>query len=108
MLKEFLVYFVIHLPGSVPLSAAHPVYALIRISFLSSIFNTIFLEIMHCFEIRTANIDYFVGQDPLYNLQDGNMVNLPPPDSGVGAYLAKSWESSIRQAIVPVQANASK
>ncbi|CAH1099455.1 unnamed protein product [Psylliodes chrysocephalus] len=63
-------------------------------------------EIMHCFEIRTANIDYFVGQDPLYNLQDGNMVNLPPPDSGVGAYLAKSWESSIRQAIVPVQANA--
>ncbi|CAH1165914.1 unnamed protein product [Phyllotreta striolata] len=63
-------------------------------------------EIMHCFEIRTANIDYFVGQDPLFDLRDGNMVNLPPPDSGVGAYLAKSWESSIRQAIVPVQANA--
>ncbi|CAG9834220.1 unnamed protein product [Diabrotica balteata] len=62
-------------------------------------------EYMHCFEIRTANIDYFVGQDPLFNLQDGNLVNLPPPDSGVGAYLAKSWETSIRQAIVPVQAN---
>ncbi|KAG5881753.1 hypothetical protein JTB14_029081 [Gonioctena quinquepunctata] len=63
-------------------------------------------EFMHCFEIRTANIDYFVGQDPLYDLQDGTLVNLPPPDSGVGAYLAKSWESTIRQAIVPVQANA--
>ncbi|CAH1164122.1 unnamed protein product [Phaedon cochleariae] len=62
-------------------------------------------EFMHCFEIRTANIDYFVGQDPLFDLQDGSLVNLPPPDSGVGAYLAKSWESTIRQAIVPVQAN---
>lgn len=63
---------------------------------------------MHCFEVRTANIDYFVGQDPLYDLQDGSSVNLPPPDSGIGAYLAKSWETSIRQAIIPVQANASK
>lgn len=63
---------------------------------------------MHCFEVRTANIDYFVGQDPLYDLQDGSSVNLPPPDSGIGAYLAKSWESSIRQALVPVQANASE
>ncbi|VEN36806.1 unnamed protein product [Callosobruchus maculatus] len=63
-------------------------------------------EVMHCFEIRTANVDYFVGQDPLYELQEGNSVNLPPPDSGIGAYLAKSWETTIRQAIIPVQANA--
>jgi protein kinase D len=62
-------------------------------------------EVMHCFEIRTANVDYFVGQDPLYDLQDGNNVNLPPPDSGIGAYLAKSWETSIRQALMPVTAN---
>lgn len=68
----------------------------------------IFLEYMHCFEVRTANIDYFVGQDPLYDLQDGRSVNLPPPDSGIGAYLAKSWETSIKQALVPVQANASE
>ncbi|KAL1501781.1 hypothetical protein ABEB36_007046 [Hypothenemus hampei] len=60
---------------------------------------------MHCFEIRTTNVDYFVGQDPLYDLQDGNNVNLPPPDSGVGAYLAKSWETTIRQALMPVTAN---
>lgn len=57
---------------------------------------------MHCFEIRTTNIDYYVGQDPLYNLRDGDTVNLPPPDSGIGAYLAKSWETSIRQALMPV------
>ncbi|KAJ8937570.1 hypothetical protein NQ318_023100 [Aromia moschata] len=62
-------------------------------------------EVMHCFEIRTANVDYFVGQDPLHDLQDGSSVNLPPPDSGVGAYLARSWETSIRQALLPVQAN---
>ncbi|KAJ8924394.1 hypothetical protein NQ315_007190 [Exocentrus adspersus] len=62
-------------------------------------------EVMHCFEIRTANVDYFVGQDPLHELQDGSSVNLPPPDSGVGAYLARSWETSIRQAILPVQVN---
>lgn len=62
---------------------------------------------MHCFEIRTANIDYFVGQDPLYDLKEGNTVNLPPPDSGIGAYLAKSWETSIRQAILPVTSNTS-
>lgn len=65
-------------------------------------------DFMHCFEIRTANVDYFVGQDPLYELKEGNTVNLPPPDSGIGAYLAKSWETSIRQAILPLTANTSK
>ncbi|XP_019880244.1 serine/threonine-protein kinase D3 isoform X2 [Aethina tumida] len=63
-------------------------------------------DVMHCFEIRTANVDYFVGQDPLYNLQDINSVNLPPPDSGIGAYLAKSWETTIRQALLPVTSNS--
>lgn len=63
-------------------------------------------DAMHCFEIRTANVDYFVGQDPLYELLDGSSVNLPPPDSGVGAYLAKSWETTIRQAMMPVTANS--
>lgn len=62
----------------------------------------IFADVMHCFEIRTANIDYFVGQDPLHDLQERNSVTLPPPDSGIGAYLARSWETSIRQALMPV------
>lgn len=60
-------------------------------------------SIPHCFELKTANVDYYVGQDPLYNLRENEaMVNLPPPESGVGAYLAKSWETTIRQALLPV------
>lgn len=65
-------------------------------------------DVMHCFEIRTVNVDYFVGQDPLHILQEATSVTLPPPDSGIGAYLARSWETSIRQALMPVTANTSK
>uniref|UniRef100_A0A182M5B1 protein kinase C n=1 Tax=Anopheles culicifacies TaxID=139723 RepID=A0A182M5B1_9DIPT len=62
-------------------------------------------EVLHCFEIRTATVDYYVGQDPLYNMKHHTdpVLALPPPDSGVGAYLAKSWETAIRQALMPVQ-----
>lgn len=64
--------------------------------------------IPHCFELKTANIDYYVGQDPLYNLKENEaMLNLPPPESGVGAYLAKSWETTIRQALMPVTSTRS-
>ncbi|XP_049545517.1 serine/threonine-protein kinase D3 [Anopheles darlingi] len=66
-------------------------------------------EVLHCFEIRTATVEYYVGQDPLYNVkQNGPMLTLPPPDSGVGAYLAKSWETAIRQALMPVQSATAK
>ncbi|XP_077284832.1 serine/threonine-protein kinase D3 isoform X2 [Arctopsyche grandis] len=60
-------------------------------------------DVMHCFELRTLNVDYMVGADPLIHLT-GNLGSaaLPPPDSGVGAYLAKSWETAIRQALMPV------
>jgi protein kinase D len=62
-----------------------------------------FADVLHCFEIRTANVDYFVGQDPLHNLKENEaLLTLPPSDSGVGAYLAKSWETAIRQALLPV------
>lgn len=56
----------------------------------------------HCFEIRTANIDYFIGQDPLLAYKNGEPLILPPPDSGIGAHLAKSFETAIRQALLPV------
>lgn len=56
----------------------------------------------HCFQIRTANIDYYVGQDPLLTYKAGEPLVLPPPDSGIGAHLAKSWETAIRQALMPV------
>ncbi|KAJ4440673.1 hypothetical protein ANN_08821 [Periplaneta americana] len=58
--------------------------------------------VMHCFELRTANVDYFVGEDPLYGQKDATSVTLSHADTGVGAHLAKSWETSIRQALMPV------
>lgn len=59
----------------------------------------------HCFLIRVSNVDYFVGQDPLLTYKVGEPLILPPPDSGIGAHLAKSWETSIRQALMPVTSN---
>ena len=59
---------------------------------------------MHCFELRTANIDFFVGEDLLYGNERGP---LPPPESGVGAHVARSWETSIRQALMPVTSASS-
>lgn len=54
---------------------------------------------MHCFELRTASIDYYVGEDLFYGSERGQ---LPPPESGLGAHLARSWETAIRQALMPV------
>ncbi|XP_054290334.1 serine/threonine-protein kinase D1-like [Macrosteles quadrilineatus] len=62
-------------------------------------------DVMHCFEIHTSNVQYLVGEDPLYGRSVPN-IQLPPPDSGVGAHLAKSWETSIRHALMPVASNA--
>jgi len=61
--------------------------------------GTIFIlisDVMHCFEIRTANLDYFIGEDPLYGQKDPSKIQLPSPDSGIGAHLAKTWENAIR------------
>jgi hypothetical protein len=67
-----------------------------------------FADVMHCFELRTASVDYYVGEDPLYGQKDATGVTLPPADSGVGAHLAKSWETSIRQALMPVTSHPSE
>jgi hypothetical protein len=58
-------------------------------------------DVMHCFEIHTGSVQYLVGEDPLCGRPAAQ-------DSGVGAHLAKSWETSIRQALMPVASNASK
>ncbi|XP_045502456.1 serine/threonine-protein kinase D1 [Colias croceus] len=50
-------------------------------------------DVMHCFELRTANVDYLVGAE------EGGCA---PPDSGLGAYLARSWETAIRHALLPL------
>lgn len=59
----------------------------------------------HCFQIRSTNIDYFIGQDPLLSYNVGDPLLIPPADSGIGAHLAKSWEVTIRQAMMPVTNN---
>ncbi|GBP49881.1 hypothetical protein EVAR_83831_1 [Eumeta japonica] len=64
-------------------------------------------DVMHCFELRTANVDYMVGVDPLTPVSGtgagaGSSAPLPLPNSGVGAYLARSWETAIRHALLPV------
>ncbi|XP_076031444.1 serine/threonine-protein kinase D3 isoform X2 [Oratosquilla oratoria] len=62
-------------------------------------------HVIHCFELRTANVDYFVGEEA-YGRKDGPpQVN--PPESGLGAYLAKGWESEIRKALMPVTPKSS-
>jgi len=48
-------------------------------------------EVMHCFEIRTANVDFFVGEA---NPQNEGLDNM------------RAWEVAIRQALMPVQSAA--
>ncbi|XP_043276288.1 serine/threonine-protein kinase D1 isoform X2 [Venturia canescens] len=55
-------------------------------------------ESTHCFELRTANVDYYVGEEG----GAGVGGQIPAPESGVGAHLARTWETSIRQALMPV------
>ncbi|XP_044292759.1 serine/threonine-protein kinase D1 isoform X1 [Varanus komodoensis] len=54
----------------------------------------------HCFEITTANVVYFVGE----NVE--NAPSLPPNSSvlttGCGADVARMWEMAIQHALMPV------
>lgn len=59
----------------------------------------------YCFQIRTTNIDYFVGQNTPTNTSRDSQI-LTSPNSGVGAHLAKSWETTIRQAMMPIINNS--
>lgn len=61
-------------------------------------------DLRHCFEIRTATVDYYVGLDPV---SESDELVVPPSNSGVGAHIAKSWETDIRQALMPVTSNRS-
>lgn len=57
------------------------------------------LDIMHCFELKTSTVDYYVGEDPTYGDNNGQV---PAPESGIGVHVARSWETNIRQALMPV------
>ncbi|KAK4320510.1 hypothetical protein Pmani_008632 [Petrolisthes manimaculis] len=61
--------------------------------------------VMHCFELRTANVDYYVGEEPAGRKEGTPVIN--PPETGVGLYLAKVWENEIRKALMPVTPQSS-
>ncbi|XP_037294272.1 serine/threonine-protein kinase D1 [Manduca sexta] len=73
-------------------------------------------DVMHCFELRTANVDYMVGVEEACGGAAGAGAAgaggvagaLPPPDSGVGAYVARSWETAVRHALLPVTHHAAE
>lgn len=67
----------------------------------------------HCFELITATMCYFVGEDPntlpsVTQSHPQTVPQTPPspsqvaPNSGIGREVAKAWESAIRQALMPV------
>lgn len=56
----------------------------------------------YCFELRTNNVVYYIGQDPLVGVKEEHAVRLPPPESGIGSDIAKGWETSIKQAFMHV------
>jgi len=51
----------------------------------------------HCFEIRTANVDFFVGED----------TTVPQSDGASSENSETSWENAIKQAFKPVQSRSS-
>lgn len=56
----------------------------------------------HCFEVITANVVYFVGED------NGSPHHCPAlVSSGVGLNVGRSWEKAISQAMMPVTPKAS-
>ncbi len=46
----------------------------------------------HCFEIRTANVDFYVGDTTPNEARN----------SGMGVEIARGWEIALRQALMPV------
>uniref|UniRef100_A0A7N6AB68 Serine/threonine-protein kinase n=1 Tax=Anabas testudineus TaxID=64144 RepID=A0A7N6AB68_ANATE len=56
----------------------------------------------HCFEVITANMVYYVGED------NGSLYHNPVlAASGVGRDVGQSWEKAIRQAMMPVTPKSS-
>lgn len=55
----------------------------------------------HCFELLTAVMVYYVGEE------NGGLHNPALAASGIGREVARGWERSIRQAMMPVTPKAS-
>lgn len=75
----------------------------------SLLINALPIDRMHCFELRTANVDYYIGEDPNFGQKEnGNAASALPQalETGLGVHLAKSWETAIRQALLPLTNNS--
>ncbi|KAF2360498.1 Protein kinase C-like phorbol ester/diacylglycerol-binding domain [Trinorchestia longiramus] len=64
--------------------------------------------VIHCFELRTTNLDFYVGQETFPRQREGGVAEVNPPESGLGAYLARGWEQEIRLALMPVKATSTQ
>ncbi|CAH1792142.1 unnamed protein product [Owenia fusiformis] len=53
----------------------------------------------HVFEIRTAVVTYYVGEDPTCGGLESHVTSA---ESGTGLEVAKHWEHALRQALMPV------
>lgn len=53
----------------------------------------------HVFEIRISDTVYYIGEDPTVGTTE-EVVN--SAESGIGLEQALSWESAVRQALMPV------
>jgi len=58
---------------------------------------------MHCFELKTTNLEYYVGGEE-QNLSGG--TNLEDNCSDTWTKGEKDWESIIQQALMPVPSNS--
>ncbi|XP_011500982.1 PREDICTED: serine/threonine-protein kinase D1 [Ceratosolen solmsi marchali] len=66
--------------------------------------KTPYAQTMHCFELKTGNVDYYVGENLSYSNERGQF---PLLDKGIDVHLARSWEINIRQALMPVTSGSS-
>lgn len=62
----------------------------------------IFLGPIHCFELKTTNLEYYVGGEE-HNLSVG--VNAEDNCNSTWTKGEKDWESIIQQALMPVPSN---
>lgn len=57
---------------------------------------------MHCFELKTTNLEYYVGGDENNSATEINVENT---NNSGGSKGEKSWEDIIQHALMPVPSN---
>lgn len=65
-------------------------------------FLTICLGPMHCFELKTTNLEYYVGGKECSSAVE---INVEDTANGAWTKSEKSWENTIKHALMPVPSN---